>query len=484
MPNVNATLEICPVDGRAETIFGYGVNCITGGVVIGDNCVENIVTKPQARSQDNLAVKVVKNSSDFSDFMNASATVSASGLSWSATASVTYASQNASTDTSMSYMAVRDMRSSDVYLDITKATISPAALEILNGPNGPSQFIAKYGTHCVIGVSYGGSFSGYIRLNTSSATHKESVAASMAASASGFGIKAAVNADFSNGLSEITTNYDLTCNSSTVGGTTTGFNRTDPDGMLTAAQNVTLVDNPSAGSGVKGAPIAFICVTWDQFAQIQTALNHLGQPNALSLDAALGNLAQLSAEYSALTYVIGTCKSMITSGDFAIPAQRGIAGRLMTAAVAGQHAIQSLSLSQVQTMSADTLQALLISARLAGHLQPLTHNALLLNVDWYTDAAFVAWGDHRTTLSVPMNTMPSVISVDHHDGVAKLFIHVGQDPLGYYLTTRWYWNDGYLFDSPRVDIGGDNVNATVAKATWTGAAWNSISANLIDYPSS
>ena len=481
MPNFNATLEICAIDSRSDSIFGYGVNCITGGVVVGANCVEHIVKlAPQPRSQDNLNVKVVKSSSDFSDFLNAGGTVSVSGLTWSATASVAYASANASTDTSMSYMALRDVRSADVYLDITRATISADALALLAGPNGPSNFINRYGTHCVIGVSYGGSFSGYIRLDTTSASHKESISASMSASASGFGVKGSINADFSNGLNQINTTYDLTSNSSLVGASAAGFSRTDPDGMLSAAQGITLVDNPTVG--VKGAPVSFICVTWDQFSQIQQALNAIGQPNAFSLGSALAALTQLSAEYAALNYVIGTCQAMINSGDFAIPAQRGLASRVMSGAVAGQHAIQSQTLAQLQAMTSGAPQNLLISSQLNDHVQALSHNSLRINAAWYTDEAFVNWGQHSRAINVPMNTMPSIISVDHHNGAANLYLHVGNDPQGDYLVTRWYWNDDNLFDSARVDIGGDTLNTTVARAEWNGANWNNISANLINYP--
>ena len=481
MPNVNATLEICAIDSRSDTIFGYGVNCINGGVVVGANCVGNIVKlPPQPRNQDNLNVKVVKNSSDFSDFLNAGGTVSVSGLSWSATASVAYASANASTDTSMSYMALRDVRSADIYLDITQATITADALTLLGGPNGPSNFINKYGTHCVIGVSYGGSFAGYIRLDTTSATHKESISASMSASATGFGVKGSVNADFSNGLSQINTTYDLTSNSSLVGATADGFSRTDPDGMLDAAQGMSLVN--SAIAGVRGAPVSFICVTWDQFSQIQQKLNDIGQPDALSLGSALGALSELSAEYAALSYIIGTCRSMVTNGEFAIPAQRGLAARVMGGAVAGQHAIQGQSMAQLQAMTSGAPQSLLISSQLNDHVQALSHNSLRVNVAWYTDEAFVNWGQQSRPITIPMNTMPRIVSVDHNDGIANLYVHVGQDPQGCYLTTTWDWPNNQHFDSSRVDIGGDDISAVVARAQWTGAAWNNISANLINYP--
>ncbi len=475
-----STLEIGADAARADNIHGYGFNCITGGIVVGAHCVNNIVKlNPQPRAQDNLVVKVIKSSADYNSFLSASASVSASGLSWSATASMSYASQNAATDTSMTYIALRDLRSADVFMDLTKATIDPTALSILAGANGPANFIAKYGTHCVIGVSYGGSFTGYIRIDTSSAEHKEQVAAAMSVSVSGFGMGGSVNAAFSTGLASISTNYSLTANASSLGLSVPGTNHSDPDGLLTAAQAATLVAN----GNVSGSAVAFICVTWDQFPEIQAALDKAGQSDALSLTTAMANLAQLSVEYQSLNYIFGTCRGMMTSGAFAIPAQRSIASKLMTAAAGGQHAIQSLSMTQVQSMSQTNLQALLISNKLNIHLNPITHNAVLVSAYWYTDAAFSDWGDHSTTIKVTLNEEYTVVTVDHHNGDASLLVDVGQDGQGYYLQTHWTWNPSNTFASPRLDIGGATIDTTPVPAAWTGAAWNRIQANLIDYNS-
>ena len=302
MANSNSYLEICAVESRASTAYGVGVNCITGGLVIGPSALSAFTKQtPTPRELQRTTVRVIQSSSDYSDFMNANASVSVKGLSWSATATVAFASQNAASDTSMSFVAVRDVRSSDIYIDVANATISADALAVLNGPDGPARFLARYGTHCVIGVSYGGSFSGYIRLQTSSASHKESLAASLQASASGFGVSGSINAAFNSGLSTASTHSSLSCDSYLVGASVPStLNPADPDGMRNCALQMTLVDNPNAGAGVKGAAISFICATWDEFPQIQEALNALNQPNAFSLDAAMGTLAALSAEYAAL----------------------------------------------------------------------------------------------------------------------------------------------------------------------------------------
>lgn len=489
MPNSNSYLEICAVESRASTVYGVGVNCITGGLVIGPSALSAFTKlSPTPRELQRTTVRVIQSSNDYSDFMNANASVSVSGLSWSATATVAFASQHASSDTAMSFVAVRDVRSSDIYLDIANATISADALALLRGPDGPNQFLRRYGTHCVIGVSYGGSFSGYIRLQTSSASEKESLATSLQASASGFGVSGSVNAAFNSGLSTASTHSSLSCDSYLVGASVPStLNPADPDGMRNCALQMTLVDNPNAGTGVKGAAISFICATWDEFPQIQEALNAIGRSDAFSLDSAMGNLASLSAEYAALDYVINTCRDLQTnSSHLVLPFQNGLAGRLITGAAAGQHAIQSLTLSQLQSMSDAQLQALLISPQLSEHMEALSHQKIRFTARWHIDLAFVDGSDDRidsTTRSWPLETFQSVATVDHRDGQAGLWIHVGRDDtIGYYLVPRWWWQNGQYFDGDHINIGGDTINTDVSTASWTGAAWNYVSVQLTNYP--
>jgi len=198
----------------------------------------------------------------------------------------------------------------------------------------------------------------------------------------------------------------------------------------------------------------------------------------------MANLMQLSAEYLELDYLIGTCQSMLHSNDFAIPAQRGVLGALLSAASAGQNAINSLSVGQLETMTAATLQNYLISSRLNVQLNPITHGQVLVYTSWYTDAAFDAWGDHSATLAITPNVETKVVTVHHHkvESDADLYVDVRQDGQSYTLYTRWAWRNGDNFTSNVVDIGGVSINTTIASATWTGAIWNHINTNLISYP--
>lgn len=475
MTDSSVSLEIRPIDAHQDNILGYGINCITGKAVVGDSCVENVIKLASNElDEDRLHVEVLKSSADLTGFMSASVSVHASGLSWSASASASYAMQNASHDLAISYVALRQIRTCETFIDITKAKIASAALEVLKGPDGPSAFIDKYGTHCVIGVAYGASFTGYIRLDTHSAMEKDAMSTSLSASISAFGNKASVNADFSTGRSQITTDYGLKADSLAVGATRNTFDRSDPDGLLEAARGIAPDGN--------GAPVAFLCATWDQFSDIQNALNDIGQPQALSLSSAMSALSQLSAEYAALAYVINTCQQMIDDPQFAfaIPAQRGLAGRLIAGAADCQNRITRQRIQDLETISASDLQALMISSGLNLHLKALTSRSVLVNLHWYLDAAFEGGGDHWSTTVKPMDQMGRVVEVNHRDNTPDLYIHLGSDPQGYYLITQWDNHDGH-WDSERVDIGGDSINTAPATAAWAPCKWNYIEAKLVDF---
>ena len=113
---------------------------------------------------------VIQDSQSYSSFLSTAVDATASGLSWSGSAAVSYAESQTGSDTYMSYVAFRVLRSQTIYMDVTKATIDKDALALITSDpaNGPTRFIATYGTHCAIGVAYGGSFVGRLRLETSS----------------------------------------------------------------------------------------------------------------------------------------------------------------------------------------------------------------------------------------------------------------------------------------------------------------------------
>ena len=480
----STTIELGAVASRIDTVFGYGMNCITGAVISHQPCVNGVATlAPQNTATDDLQVTVVKDSQSYSSFLSTAVTATASGLSWSGSVAVSYAASQTSSDTYMSYVAFRVLRSQTIYMDTTKATISDDALKVITSDpvNGPAKFVAIYGTHCAIGVAYGGSFVGRLRFETSSASSKETIAASMSASANAFGVSGSINAQFNSEMASITTSYYLSSDSSIVGATTSSFDRSNPDGMVAAAQNIALVADPVRK--VNGNAIAFVCMTWDQFPQIQAALDSINQPQAFSFASAQGNIAQLSAEYSSLGYIIGTCVSMIKSGAYVLPSYGATLAKILNAASTGQAAIQSLTIEQIGQLTPAQLAHYLISSQMNPLLNAIAHSQVLINAAWYLDAAFVNPGWFSATFSAPLSPNETfVVTVDHHEYQGDLFFHVGQDGQGIYLTTHWQWhNGGGDFYGQRVDLGTPTFPTGVSSAQWTGANWNQINANAIDF---
>ena len=478
-------IELAPNTAFTDTIFGLGMNCITGSVVNQNRCVKDIaILTPQNTKDDDLQVTVIQDSQSYSSFLSTAVNATASGLSWSGSAAVSYAESQTGSDTYMSYVAFRVLRSQTIYMDITKATIDKAALALITSDpsNGPARFIATYGTHCAIGVAYGGSFVGRLRLETSSASSKESVAASMSASAGAFGVSGSINAQFNSELSKISTHYYLSSDSDIKGATTSQFERHDPDGMVAAAENIQLI--PDTHRNVEGNAIAFICMTWDQFPEIQAALASINQPHAFSFTTAAGNIAQLSIEYSALEYVMGTCTNMIKSGSYAIPSYGATLGRMLNAAGAGQMAIQSLTIEQIGQLTQQELARYLISAQMKPLLNAISHNQVLVSASWYLDAAFKTPGSFSGTYASALtNDWFRVAEVEHNgfSEPAALYFQVGQNGPGKYLIARWDWENQGHFDGASVDIGTSSFPTGVSKATWAGADWNNISAQLIDF---
>jgi len=257
-------------------------------------------------------------------------------------------------------------------------------------------------------------------------------------------------------------------------------NMTDPDGMVACAASLT-----ATGNDGKGNAVGFRCVTWDQFPQIQDALNSIGQPDAFSFASAAGNLAQLSTEYAALNYIINTCTSMIQSGVYAIPSYGATLRRMANAAGATQTAIQSLTIQEIGQLTPQQLAAYLISPQITPLLNAITHGQVLVQASWNLDGAFTTPGSFSGTyaLAFPADNMYRVAEVVHYGDYppAALYFHIGQDGAGSYLVARWDWENREHWDGARVDIGTSSFPTGVSTAEWQGANWNNISAQLVDF---
>ncbi|MGH6616551.1 MAC/perforin domain-containing protein [Sphingomonas sp.] len=391
-------IMVAPIDAPDGALFGHGVNQLTGErIAVG--CVLNLpaptISVP-SDSGDHTTALVVQDSASYSRLMSAVASVSASGVSWSASASVSYLREQANSDTSVTLTWNRVVRTKDRMADWTRATIAPDALDMLR-TQGVDAFLAKYGTHCIVGIAYGGSFSGYSRIETQSISDKEQLKASISGSVSGFGVHGSVSASFEQDLQSSNIHYTSSQDTSVVGSTPISFTALDIDGMQNAVRSF----SPSANGplpGIDGAPIALICVSWNEFADITNTLN--GDVSAIGLTTEEHALLGLSSEYAALTYAAGTAASLQNSPAI-IPAYGPVLTQLGDQADSARNDIARLTLDGVRAYASTGTGSFIKAATLKSQIDRIASGYGEIQVTYALDWAFNNVTRTFTKLALP-----------------------------------------------------------------------------------
>lgn len=375
---------VAPIDAPDGALFGYGINQLTGERVATSALTRH--PEPETRlpsgSGDQMHTLIVQDSNTYSDLMDTVATASASGVSWSASASVSFLREQANDDTAITFTWTRIVRTQDRMIDWSKATVSQDALDTL--AQGADAFFAKYGTHCIVGIAYGGSFSGYAQIQTQSISDKESLKTAIRGSASGFGISGSVSASFQNDLASTHVSYSSSQDTKVVGATPIHFSSLDLDGMKAAAEGFT----PSANGplqGVTGVPVALLCVSWNQFSQIAAAMT--ASTGDLSLIDVQQALSRLSGEYSKLTYISGTASQLIGSSSI-IPAYGPTLGRAAQQADNTRQSISRMTLSNVRSFAAGNAPNYIMSPILQPQADYIGRGYGQIEVSYTLDWAF------------------------------------------------------------------------------------------------
>ena len=490
-------IMIAPIDAPDGALFGYGINQLTGERI----ATSALTAQPDPTiripsvSGDQMHTLIVQDSDSYSDLMNTVATVSASGLSWSGSASVSFLREQASDDTSITFTWTRVVRTQDRMIDWTKAVVSKDAFDTL--AQGADAFIAKYGTHCIIGIAYGGSFSGYAQIQTNSISDKESLKTAIQGSVSGFGISGSVSASFENELARTNVVYHSSQYAKVVGAVPIHFSSLDLDGMKAAAEAFTPVANGPLPD-VTGVPVALLCVSWEQFSQIAAAMT--AATGDLSLMGEQQALARLSSEYSKLTYISGTASRLQSSGSI-IPAYIPTLQRAGQQADGARQRISRLSLADVRAFGATGTADYMISPT----LQPQTDYIgrgygqiqISYSLDWaFQNASSTITLHHKPVKQAQPNWKGEVTygqfnhyraegTPDGNQVLTLLYTFDCDDNGTPFIKARMHYQDPYApeatqqqdWPSGRVDL---NQTSTLAvTALWPEYPWNYITVTLV-----
>lgn len=483
-------IMVAPIDAPDNILFGSGINQLTGECI----AVSALTSHPDPEirlpsgSGDQMHTLIVQDSNSYSDLMSTVANVSASGVSWSASASVSFLREQASDDTAVTFTWTRVVRTQDRMIDWSQATVSQTALDTL--AQGADAFFAKYGTHCIVGIAYGGSFSGYAQIQTQSISDKESLKTAISGSASGFGISGSVSASFQNDLASSHVSYSSSQDTKVVGATPIHFSSLDLDGMKAAVEAFT----PSANSmlpGVTGVPVALLCVSWDQFAAIATALTP--STGDISLTAEQQSLSRLSNEFSKLTYIGGTASQLQGSGSI-IPAYNPTLARVAAQADSARQRISRLTLADIRAYASSGTATYIISSTLQPQTDWIGRGYGQIQVSYSLDWAFNNASSTFPVLKAPGGGEVNLGQFNHYraegtpDGnqILTLLYTFDRDASGTpFIAARMHFQDPYApeetqqQDWPSTRLLLNQSSNLAVTAAWPEYPWNQITVTLV-----
>ncbi|HEX7848694.1 MAG TPA: hypothetical protein VF485_03070 [Sphingomonas sp.] len=158
---------------------------------------------------------------------------------------------------------------------------------------------------------------------------------------------------------------------------------------------------PSANGplpGVSGAPVALICQSWDQFADIYNALN--GNVSEIGLATEEHALVALSSEYSALSYVAGTAANLQNSPAI-IPAYAPLLTRIGNQADAACNTISQLAIPDIRTYASTGTGDYIIAASLKPQVDRIANGYGEVQISYALDRAFNSVSNTSTRLGLP-----------------------------------------------------------------------------------
>lgn len=486
-------IKVAPIEAAEQTLLGFGINQITGERV-SESCVEHlpdpVVTVPPDHGDD-LHTIVVSDAQSYSELMSTAANMNASGVSWSASAAVSFLRERASGDTAVTMTWIRNIRTQDRIADWTKARISADALQLLKS-EGADAFVTRYGTHCIIGIAFGASFAGYSRYETASIQEKETFKASISASASLFGTSGKVSDDFQREIQSSNVHTTASQATETVGTDGTRFDGLDINAMTNAVVAFK-PSNPNA-QGISGAPIALICVSWDEFADIKAAVG--GTSATINLIARGDALSLLSDEYAALTYVMGSATQLVGSNAI-IPAYIPLLRQIAREADHCRQEIASLSVEEVAAFAVHGMGSFMQSDTLKHQVDRIAAGYGQIQVSYALDGAFgdpapaktithlaKPGGGEQTDLGSFIHDRPQ--GNDRGDQILSLRYTFDYDANGVpFIGARMHYQDPYApEDRQQLDFGAGRVLLTNGAplsytAAWPDYPWNQVTITLV-----
>lgn len=172
----------CPVTDTVD--FGRGIEPNSGQVLqpaieLSDESIRHI---PLASMRQIESIHQVSGSQSFSNTLKVSANIKADSLMWSASASANALKQSSVSTSSLSFVAILNVRTGRKQLEFDGSTLKLRQSALNDLKKGIEYFYSKYGSHFIGGLIYGGSYFGSYSMSTATSSQKSTLEANLSGS--------------------------------------------------------------------------------------------------------------------------------------------------------------------------------------------------------------------------------------------------------------------------------------------------------------
>lgn len=361
---------------------------------------------------------------------------SANGSSWSedgeakVSASVQYLKSQSFADTEIGFLIGRTLMTSysaPTHEQMTALQLPAAAKQL--AASDPASFVDNYGTHVVVGFTYGGYFFGSLTIRAGSRHDKDRLHTALAVEINDFEMaNGKFTTDFASTVKTMNSWYEATPDS-TLFGSVQGTYPLD-----TIDQMQAFVDQhfePNLKNSGAGEVLSAVCFAWDMFGDVHTIPGYTSQMLTLNIDETAMDL--LKEESRRLDYALTTASDMQNTNCWIGPQGSYDLAQVKVRIANGKQAIIDLAqdLGQLQKITVDDVQQYLVSESCLQSLAELASGGTRLMAQYYLDGAFTPntvsdpgeagqWSGQAQPTVEPQPQPSLILTAQHGDGSMQL----------------------------------------------------------------
>ena len=407
--------------------YGCGVNTLTGDPA--PAVLLNVIPKSGSLGPGQLPqLKNIENSDSYVSFLNVAANAEGSGWGdWG----------EATVKTSASFLRSQQINQHSVAFmcnSVVQTAIEAlpgsaySAITLMDGMaelivQNPAKFLDQYGTHFIGAFTYGGSFTGSIKVQAISSRDFQDIQAKLNGSVVTVDGAGSFSSTFQSTLQGFNGNHDVEA-FALVNGDVRPF--TVDNAAQMQQQMEDLGQNLPNGTGGR---VTAICYPWESVEAITSLPNFVRGSLTPTVDT--DAISELQDEHNRIAYALATAQTMLDNSDYAGPSAQQQVNQIQATLQAAKGAIVEMNVETLSTISSldppppgmTQVSNYLVAESLLQDLSNIAGRKSTINYYYFLDDAFKSnTGGVSDSVVIFPTTEPqqlqSVVTASHGDGNA------------------------------------------------------------------